>query len=386
VIVNCEKCETRFRLDAARIPARGARVRCSRCKHAFFVRPPDADDDEALAEVVAEATDPGAAGVPDATRDLPGPGETDPALSHGLRPLGGEPAEEQWEFNEDPPAEHAPARREAPAARRPGAAPKPRAAAPKPPAPKLPSLDDVGSPDEWDLLAASEARPPEVALPPPVVEAPPPRAASPQASQAAVAPEKARVQTAPRAAALRAPLARLTDGAGWIAALALLLVGLAFASRAPEAAPAPHGATRSAPPGLALEALRGRHVENAHGMLFVVSGRLEAGIAPGTGLEAALVAADGAPIPGATAWAGPALADAQLRELPPERLRAAQEARAGEIAGRPGAEFHAVFAELPRDAADFALRAARLPGPPPSALPPSIEAPAGAPATASSPR
>ncbi len=39
MILTCERCDTRFRLDESRLPARGARVRCSRCKHAFFVKP-----------------------------------------------------------------------------------------------------------------------------------------------------------------------------------------------------------------------------------------------------------------------------------------------------------------------------------------------------------
>ena len=40
MVVVCEKCETRFHLSDERVPAKGARVRCSRCKHAFFVTPP----------------------------------------------------------------------------------------------------------------------------------------------------------------------------------------------------------------------------------------------------------------------------------------------------------------------------------------------------------
>jgi predicted Zn finger-like uncharacterized protein len=62
MIITCEECTTRFNLDDARIPEAGAKVRCSKCKHAFFVKPPrSADDavDNAVAEVLAgDHTDP----------------------------------------------------------------------------------------------------------------------------------------------------------------------------------------------------------------------------------------------------------------------------------------------------------------------------------------
>ena len=39
MIVTCEQCSTQFQLDDAKVPERGVRVRCSRCKHAFYVKP-----------------------------------------------------------------------------------------------------------------------------------------------------------------------------------------------------------------------------------------------------------------------------------------------------------------------------------------------------------
>ncbi len=39
MIITCEQCETRFQLDDERVPAKGAKVRCSRCRHAFYVKP-----------------------------------------------------------------------------------------------------------------------------------------------------------------------------------------------------------------------------------------------------------------------------------------------------------------------------------------------------------
>ena len=39
MIVTCEQCATQFHLDDAKVPPGGVRVRCSRCKHAFFIEP-----------------------------------------------------------------------------------------------------------------------------------------------------------------------------------------------------------------------------------------------------------------------------------------------------------------------------------------------------------
>src|SRR6185295_14758795 len=55
VVVTCERCETEFQLDDARVPSGGARVRCSRCKHAFFVMPPAAAPEEAVHQIAGLA-------------------------------------------------------------------------------------------------------------------------------------------------------------------------------------------------------------------------------------------------------------------------------------------------------------------------------------------
>ncbi len=38
MIIQCEKCQTRFRLDDSRVSDKGAKVRCTKCKHVFTVR------------------------------------------------------------------------------------------------------------------------------------------------------------------------------------------------------------------------------------------------------------------------------------------------------------------------------------------------------------
>ncbi len=38
MIIQCEKCLTKFRLDDSRVTERGVKVRCTKCKHVFTVR------------------------------------------------------------------------------------------------------------------------------------------------------------------------------------------------------------------------------------------------------------------------------------------------------------------------------------------------------------
>ena len=40
MIIVCPECSTKFKVDSARIPERGAKVRCARCKHVFLAEKP----------------------------------------------------------------------------------------------------------------------------------------------------------------------------------------------------------------------------------------------------------------------------------------------------------------------------------------------------------
>ncbi len=98
MIITCAECATQFQLDEARVPETGIRVRCSVCKHAFFVGHPDALDDEIcdpVARVVHDilVAEPGA--VPEATADLEAP---DALTGSGADPE--EAGEESWEFGD----------------------------------------------------------------------------------------------------------------------------------------------------------------------------------------------------------------------------------------------------------------------------------------------
>jgi predicted Zn finger-like uncharacterized protein len=46
MIVTCASCLTKFNLDESKIPAKGAKVRCSRCQHVFLVTPPQETKEE----------------------------------------------------------------------------------------------------------------------------------------------------------------------------------------------------------------------------------------------------------------------------------------------------------------------------------------------------
>jgi predicted Zn finger-like uncharacterized protein len=65
MIVTCASCLTKFYLDDSRIPAKGAKVRCSRCKQVFYVvTPPETkeeiiEDFESFAKYHEELIEPG---------------------------------------------------------------------------------------------------------------------------------------------------------------------------------------------------------------------------------------------------------------------------------------------------------------------------------------
>jgi predicted Zn finger-like uncharacterized protein len=98
LIITCGECATQFQLDEARVPESGIRVRCSVCKHAFFVGHPDALDDEPydpVASVVREVLDAQPGPVPEATADLE---SSDALVGPGAAP--GDAGAESWEWSD----------------------------------------------------------------------------------------------------------------------------------------------------------------------------------------------------------------------------------------------------------------------------------------------
>ncbi len=94
--ITCENCNTRFVLDEARIPAQGARVRCSRCQHRFQVKPPPAQPSPA--EIVERAVEHSAPFEAGSGREPP----PEPA-AHAQEPDGGDGALDNPEFLFDEP-------------------------------------------------------------------------------------------------------------------------------------------------------------------------------------------------------------------------------------------------------------------------------------------
>lgn len=100
MIVQCENCETRFQLDDERVPITGIRVRCSRCKEAFFLPHPDASESAAVDAIAADAIEQ-ATGAPPPATDLAGTSLDDLEKFDAASVLDED--EEDWEFNHEPP-------------------------------------------------------------------------------------------------------------------------------------------------------------------------------------------------------------------------------------------------------------------------------------------
>lgn len=93
MIVACEQCESRFRLDDSLLKDEGSKVRCSRCGHVFLVRPPreEPQEPETLpAEEAGEETivldspsEPEASGVASPGETLSSGGEEPVDLEEG---------------------------------------------------------------------------------------------------------------------------------------------------------------------------------------------------------------------------------------------------------------------------------------------------------------
>lgn len=57
MIINCEKCDSKFNLDETLLNESGSRVRCSVCKNIFMVMPPEPEEEEELDPSPEETVD-----------------------------------------------------------------------------------------------------------------------------------------------------------------------------------------------------------------------------------------------------------------------------------------------------------------------------------------
>ena len=354
MIVTCERCDTEFQLDDTRVPESGARVRCSRCKHAFFVARPAAEAQEAPPASSEELFDRAAESAliasetPGVTEDLPDPRASDlfgelPREREEAAPApsaDGDSEESDWQFNADPPAE-----REERAPERPRAAQPPggveRRRTPQP------ATEELGSPSEWDIFDDVAAEPEED-------PAPAPRASAPRRSYFPGYFDRAE-------SPMDAPspfVERIVSGLGGIATAGLFAIALWHGL-----APSPTAETTwSAPaPGVVVEGVRGRWVENLYeGRLYVVSGQLRnespsafVAVPP---LELELRDGSGRPVEQSFPVAEP-LSPGRLREADGSELRSAAAFR-GSLGGGETRPFEIVAWPLPAAAERFAIRAA----------------------------
>ena len=101
MIVTCQSCDTSFHLDEARVPSGGVRVRCSRCKEAFFLRHPGVRSDDLIHETAQDALVSDTTRAPDTTQDLVSTVETFSEAPPTSEAVSDD--EPDWEFNIDPP-------------------------------------------------------------------------------------------------------------------------------------------------------------------------------------------------------------------------------------------------------------------------------------------
>jgi predicted Zn finger-like uncharacterized protein len=369
LILTCERCETRFRLDEKRLPEGGARVRCSRCKHAFFVNPGGAPAPEVvhqLAEAAATQTRPPAP-APSWDLEEDANGRTAHSVHHARAPVAPDPAvadfeeESDWRFEDEMQLGGTGASLDLPN----GEAPTPPNADPN-----ESSFAELGDPESWDLLSS-----PALAPTPPVTA----RSATPipvpieRALAKAFAPEPREpaedvtITTRAVEALVIAPSSDLPPAlrrGAWIALAVLIAVATwtTIVPVAPAAAP-PLGVVSLG--ALELNSLRARQVENAvAGEIWVVSGQLHnpSGVPQriGATLAVSLLDRAGAPLGAAEATLRAGIATQRLREEDPQLLRAELDSSAAQFASQvlaPGASVavDAVFATPAPGAARFAV-------------------------------
>jgi predicted Zn finger-like uncharacterized protein len=102
MIITCASCLTKFNLDDSRIPTKGAKVRCSRCKHIFYVVLPPETREEVIEDFESFAK---------YHEDLIGPGEkkeeAPPKVKVEKKEIAPEEEEEAFLFSEKAPPKKA---------------------------------------------------------------------------------------------------------------------------------------------------------------------------------------------------------------------------------------------------------------------------------------
>jgi predicted Zn finger-like uncharacterized protein len=79
MIIQCEKCKTRFRLDDSKVTEAGVRVRCSKCSHTFVVRKEEPEEETDFDLILQKFDQPQNNGA--SSEDSPRTGEDAPVSS-----------------------------------------------------------------------------------------------------------------------------------------------------------------------------------------------------------------------------------------------------------------------------------------------------------------
>lgn len=386
MVVVCERCKTRFRLDESRISKDGAKVRCSRCHHKFLVKhgsAPGAASEAGRPENTAPRS-------PQEEPDLENPeflldrppraravGGAPPAKPEGA-PLARE--EEADLFARESTPESQATERELHFGT---SFERPAASDPSPGAAEGPEL-------ELDLPPRPEPPPPSAPLPRPALTAPPePRPASEWGSQEATASASVELRSvppstparvrkgkarAPTQAAVGAvpPLPRALGAAALAVGLALAFASLRSLALGALGAEAQPVTVRGA--GWSTTALESFHVRDASGeRVLVVRGRLaQEEPRPVPRVLGTLTADDGSPLGPEVAagaeWLGDErLLPGRLSELLSGWATAAPPPVVRADAGGRSAEFTLLFVEPAASARGVALRLEPpAPGDPPA--------------------
>jgi predicted Zn finger-like uncharacterized protein len=374
LILTCERCETRFRLDEGRLPAGGARVRCSRCKHAFFVNPGGAAAPDVVHELaeaaVTQTRMPAPAPAWDLEDDVNG---RTAASGHNVRsPVAPDLAatefeeESDWRFEDEMHLGDAGASLDLPN----GEAPIPASVDAN-----ESSFAELGDPESWDLLSSPAIDP----SPPPAVPCTTPAAPPIERVVTKLSEPEPREPTRDIATVERAPEARrvVPDSdlapaltrAAWTA-LAALAALATWTTVVPATKPTPRALGVVSLGALELTSLRARQLENAvAGDVWVVSGEVhnpsQEPRALGSMLAVTLLDSTGARVGDREATLRPGLEIARLREEDPRHLDEESAAVAMQFASQPlqpggTVAVDAVFTGAAPGAARFAVEARPL--------------------------
>ena len=91
MFVSCDNCHVEYELDESKIPAGGARLRCTKCDHYFVISPPEASDLQSADDLARDAL----------AREGPGEADPDPGREAAPEEEFDPDGESDWEFNDE---------------------------------------------------------------------------------------------------------------------------------------------------------------------------------------------------------------------------------------------------------------------------------------------